>query len=297
MKTSTEELLAFVTVVDRGSITAAADTLGQTTSGISRALGRLEQKLATTLLNRTTRRLDLTDEGRIFLEHARGVIAALDAAEEAMLVRRERPAGRLRVDAASPFMLHVLVPLLAEFCARYPEIALELTSNDQFIDLLERRTDVAIRIGHLPDSTLHARSLGQTGLRLLAAPAYLLRAAPLTCPQDLLQHSLLGFTQPDSLNLWPLQHAGKLGMAIKPTLSASSGETLRQLALAGHGITCLSDFMTGPDRASGQLVEVLPQFAAPLERPIQAVYYRNTQLAARIVCFLDFLAASLPATL
>lgn len=294
MKTSTEELLAFVTVVDRGSITAAAETLDQTTSGISRALGRLEQKLATTLLNRTTRRLDLTDEGRLFLGHARKVIAALDAAEEAVQLRHAHPAGRLRIDAASPFMLHVIVPMLAEFRRLYPDIELELTTNDQFIDLLERRTDVAIRIGNLPDSTLHARPLGHSHQRLLASPEYLARAGCPTSVQMLAQHCLLGFTQPESLNLWPLPDAGKPGLQITPGIAASSGETLRHLALAGHGIACLSDFMTQADRAQRHLVEILPEAMLPLARPIQAVYYRNTQLAARIVCFLDFLEQHFP---
>jgi len=172
MKTTLEELLAFVTVVNSGSITAAAEQLGQTVSGTSRALSRLEEKLDTTLLRRTTRRLELTEEGLAFLTHARGILAAVDAAEDQMALRRQRPAGRLRVNAAAPFMLHVIAPLVGEFRRQYPEIELELNSNDQIIDLLEQRTDLAIRIGPLRDSTLHARPLGASRLRILASPAY-----------------------------------------------------------------------------------------------------------------------------
>nr|WP_294864127.1 LysR family transcriptional regulator [uncultured Pseudogulbenkiania sp.] len=293
MKTTTEELLAFVRVVDAGSITAAAEQLGQTTSGVSRALSRLEGKLATTLLNRTTRRLELTEEGRLFLSHARGILGAIDEAEEQMAIRRERPSGRLRVNAASPFMLHAVVPLVGAFRARYPEIELELNTSDEIIDLLEQRTDVAIRIGTLQDSSLHARPLGQFRLRLVAAPAYLERHGMPQQVDELARHALIGFTAPSSLNTWPLRRPESSGYVITPALSASSGETVRQLALAGQGIACLSDFMTGEDRRRGALVEVLAEATIETWQAIHAVYYRNTGLAARIGCFLDFLGQQL----
>lgn len=297
MKISTEELQAFTSVIDCGSITAAAEQLGQTTSGISRALGRLEQKLATTLLNRTTRRIELSEEGKLFLGHARQIIDAIDAAEESLLVRRQAPAGRLRLDTASPFMLHVMVPLIGDFRRAYPAIELELASSDQFIDLLERRTDVAIRIGHLQDSTLHARPLGQCRRRLLAAPSYLARCGQPETPAELAGHSCLGFITPGSLNTWPLRQGETEGLTITPALAASSGETLRQLALAGEGIVCLSDFMTREDRATGRLVEVLRSATLASFQPINAVYYRNTALSARIACLLDFLSERLPTLL
>ena len=120
MKITLEELQAFATVVDSGSITAAAEQLGQTVSGISRALSRLEDKVGTTLLHRTTRRLALSEEGEALLAHARAILASVELAEEQMAVRRQRPAGRLRVNAASPFMLHAIVPLVGEFRRAYP---------------------------------------------------------------------------------------------------------------------------------------------------------------------------------
>jgi DNA-binding transcriptional LysR family regulator len=295
MKTTLEELQAFVAVVDGGSITAAADRLGQTVSGISRALGRLEGKLGSTLLLRTTRRLELTEEGRGFLDHARGILNAVEAAEDQMAARRERPAGRLRVNAASPFMLHVVVPLVGAFRERYPEIELELNTNDDLIDLIEQRTDVAIRIGTLRDSTLHARPLGRFSLRVLASPAYLKAHGRPRRVEDLQQHALIGFTQPESLNRWPLRHAGGDALDIRPSIRASSGETVRQLALAGQGIACLSDFMTRTDRANGDLVQVCVKDTVEQLQPINAVYYRNTALAARIRVFLDELAAAMKA--
>ncbi|MGQ5524957.1 LysR substrate-binding domain-containing protein [Chitinimonas sp. PSY-7] len=289
MKTTLEELQVFITVVDSGSITAAATQLGQTVSGVSRTLSRLEQKLATTLLRRTTRRLALTEEGSSFLVHARQILAAVDEAEDQMALRRQQPAGRLRVNAAVPFLLHVIVPLVAGFCRRYPKIELELNSDDQFIDLLEQRTDVAIRIGTLRDSTLHARPLRSSCLRILASPAYLeIYGQPKTV-DDLTNHCLLGFSQTESLNHWPLHNAQGERLLIKPGMMASSGETLRQLALQGIGLVCLSDFLTWQDRQHGNLVQVLVEQTLPERQPIHAVYYRNTQLSSRIVCFLDYL--------
>ncbi len=234
MKLTLEELAAFVAVVDTGSITAAAEQLGQTVSGISRAPSRLEDKLETTLLRRTTRRLALTEEGGAMLAHARGILSAADLAEEQMALRRQRPAGKLRVNAASPFMLHAVVPLVGEFLRLYPDIELELNTNDQIIDLIEHRADVAIRIGTLRDSTLHARSLGTSRLRVLASPAYLKARGRPRSVADLAGHALLGFTQPEGLNRWPLRTDDGLELPIGPHLAASSGETLRHLALAAR---------------------------------------------------------------
>ncbi|MDB5877532.1 MAG: LysR family transcriptional regulator [Variovorax sp.] len=293
IKTTFEELQAFATVADAGSITAAADRLGQTVSGISRALGRLERKLGTTLMQRTTRRIALTEEGATFLAHARSILAAIDDAEAQMASRRELPAGRLRVNAATPFMLYAVVPLVPEFRLAYPQIALALDTDELNIDLLERSTDVAIRIGTLRDSTLHARPLATSRLRLVASPPYIAARGRPKSAADLAGHALLGFTQPESLNRWPLRGAHGDEWPIAPTISASSGETLRQLALQGSGIACLSDFMTAADRERGDLVQLLVKETVDVRQPINAVYYRNTQLAARIACFLDFLAARL----
>ncbi|MDR2334860.1 MAG: LysR family transcriptional regulator [Burkholderiaceae bacterium] len=293
MKTTFDELQAFVAVVDTGSITAASELLGLTISATSRTLGRLEEKLQTTLLRRTTRRLELTEEGASFLHSARAIIASVDEAEEQMAARRMRPAGWLRVDAATPFMLHVLVPLVAGFRARYPEVELELNSNEGIIDLIEKRTDVAFRIGVLKDSTLHARPVGTSQVRVLASPAYLKRHGTPADPGQLAQHTLLGFTQPESLNDWPLRDAAGNILRIQPAIASSSGETLRHMALAGLGIVCLSDFMTREDRKSGKLVQLFATQTLDVRQSINAVYYRNTALSARITCFVDHVMETL----
>ncbi|CAG9169369.1 HTH-type transcriptional regulator DmlR [Cupriavidus laharis] len=293
MKTTIDELLAFAAVVDTGSITAAAEQLDLTVSATSRTLSRLEEKLQTTLLRRTTRRLELTEEGAAFLAHARAILAMVDEAEEQMAARRMRPVGRLRVDAATPFMLHVLVPLVEGFRARYPEVELELHSTEGIIDLIEKRTDVAFRIGSLKDSTLHARPIGTSRVRVLASPEYLKRHGTPAKPAQLAQHVLLGFSQPDTLNDWPLRNDDGSTVHIKPAIASSSGETLRSLALAGLGIVCLSDFMTREDRHSSRLVPLFGRQTLDVRQPINAVYYRNTALASRITCFVDHVAGVL----
>ncbi|WP_323122124.1 LysR family transcriptional regulator [Burkholderia alba] len=295
MKVTLDELHTFAVVVDSGSITAAAEQLGQTISATSRALGRLEAKLNTTLLRRTTRRLELTDEGHAFLQNARAIIESVETAEEQMAARRERPSGRLRIDAATPYMLHVIVPLVAGYRERFPQVELELNSNEGIIDLLERRTDVAIRIGRLKDSTLHSRPIGASRLRLLASPSYIEAHGQPRKVEDLARHTLLGFNQPESLNVWPLLGPDNEPYRITPTLAASSGETLRQLALQGTGIACMADFMTREDRDAGRLVPLFVRQTQDSRQPINAVYYRNTAISSRIASFVDYLAKAVDA--
>lgn len=293
MDIHSDDLQVFVAVVDSGTLVAAAHQLGQTTSAVSRALSRLEEKLATSLLTRTTRRMELTEEGRQFLQKARAILAAMDEAEESVRIRRQQPSGRLRIDAASPFILHAIVPYVGEFQDLYSDITLELTSNDQITDLLQNRTDIAIRIGALQDSTLHARTLTASPLYLLASPEYLQHHGTPRTPDDLAQRRLLGFLQFESGNSWPIRHVGGDSLSVTPSLFASSGETLRALALHGQGIACLADFMTRDDVASGRLIKVLEDYYTGYRQPIHAVFYRNTQLARRISCFLEFIQAKL----
>ncbi|MDD0976067.1 LysR family transcriptional regulator [Pseudomonas fontis] len=293
MKARSDELQVFVSVIECGSISAAAEQGGQTPSAISRTLSRLESKLGTTLINRTTRRMDLTEEGRFFFERSKAILAQMDELEEHLLQHHQTPSGRLRINAALPFMLHAIVPWVGEFRALYPQIQLELHTNDLIIDLLEQSTDVAIRIGELADSSLHARSLGCSPLSILASPAYLEKHGTPQRVEDLAEHQVLGFTQTETLNYWPLRHAEGDRLLIRPSLTASSGETLRELALAGEGIVCLSHFMTHDDVRTGRLQALLVEANSGYRQPIHAVYYRNSQLALRIQCFLDFIQQKL----
>ena len=286
-------LIAFDAVISAGSFSAAAERLGQTPSGVSRTISRLEARLGMTLILRTTRRLDLTEEGAWLLARARKVIAELADTEAQLLHRRAQPAGLVRINAATPAFDHLIAPLAAEFMDAFPLIRLELTSGETVVDLIEERADLAIRIGQLADSTLNARKLGSSRVRLLASPAYLARHGVPAGVDDLQRHRLLGFTAPASLNIWPLAHEGAEGLAIEPVLRASSGATLRQLALQGAGIVCLSHFMTRADIAAGTLVPLLEPLSLPWSQPIWAVFYKQGALAPRVVALVDFLARRL----
>ena len=287
MLTRSDDLDILLMVVDCGGVSAAADALNIQVARVSRAVSKIEQQLGVTILNRTTRRVELTDEGRQFVESVRGGLQQLQRAEDELVRRGELPQGRLRVDAASPFVFHQLVPLMKDFRAAYPDIELALTSNEGYVDLLEKRTDVAIRIGKLADSTLHARPLGKSALHIVASAEYLARRGVPQKVSDLACHELLGFTEPKILNHWPLKGCD----VITPTISTSNGETLRQLALAGNGIACLSGFMINDDLAAGRLVPILQseKFTHIEREQVNAVYYKSSIVARRISAFIEFI--------
>lgn len=292
--TKSEDLEAFVTVVDTGSFSGAANLLEQQVAKVSRAVSRLEDALGVTLLNRTTRRLELTEEGQLFLQYTRDGLNTLEKGEEALRLLKHSPSGKLRVDAASPFVLHQLVPLVGEFRQAYPEITLDMTSHDSIIDLLEHKTDIAIRIGELNDSNLHAKQLGRSRLHLVASPDYL-RTHPINGDATTLtDHRLIGFSDGANLNKLPLKQKIPL-QSLRYTLRASSGETIRHLCLAGQGIAFLSHFMIHKDIQQGALVPVFENdIISPNPREqIQAVYYRNSAVSSRITAFLDFITPRL----
>ncbi|MGR5063192.1 LysR family transcriptional regulator [Photobacterium sp. DNB22_13_2] len=291
MLTRSDDLEILLTVVDSGGFSAAAEALDIQVARVSRAVSKVEKQLGVSILNRTTRRVELTDEGRQFIEAVRVGLQHIQQAEEDIMQRGELPKGRLRVDAASPFVFHQLVPLIQPFKAAYPEIELELTSNEGFVDLLEKRTDVAIRIGKLDDSTLHARPLGRSPLYIVASPEYLARRGIPNLVSQLQQHELIGFAGAKVLNRWPLKGLD----AISPTLISSNGETVRQLVLAGNGISCLSGFMVNKDLEEGRLVSLLEseKLVNTGREQVNAVFYKSSSVARRISAFIDFIQPQL----
>lgn len=286
MKTTFDELHTFITIVDSHSVSQAAIRLGISTAAASKLLSRLEAKLDTTLINRTTRRLELSEEGRIFLEQARQIVALVERSEESLLLRRQKPTGLLRINTAEPMMLNMIAPMLPDFCRDYPDIRLELVSDDTLIDLLEERTDIAIRIGALKDSSLHARFLGYIPKKLLASPAYLARHGTPQTPDDLSRHRLLGVVAPDIHNTLPCQTVDGRTIMMGTEIFAS-GETVRQLILQDMGLAYLSEMMVHQDIAAGRLVPLLENHLHTTAQPVNAVYYRNHAISARISCFLN----------
>jgi DNA-binding transcriptional LysR family regulator len=288
-----DALITFVAVIDAGSFSAAAERLGQTPSGVSRSISRLESQLGMSLITRTTRRLDLTEEGEWLLARTRKVLSDLQDTEEQMAARLSQPSGLVRVNAATPVLDHLIAPLAADFLDAHPLVRLELTSGETVIDLIEEHADLAIRIGPLADSTLNARRLGASRLRLLASPQYLARHGTPDKIADLSDHRLLGFTAPASLNIWPLPQQGGDGLRVQPVISTSSGETLRHLALADAGIVCLADFLTRNDMSSARLVPILESVTLPWTQPVWAVFYKQEALSPRVAALVNFLSQRL----
>ncbi|MDV2904667.1 DNA-binding transcriptional regulator YafC [Phytobacter diazotrophicus] len=290
MKATSEEMMIFVAVVESGSFSRAAERLGQANSAISRAIKKLESKLGVNLLNRTTRQLSLTEEGELYFRRIQGVLQEMAAAETEVMEAKLTPRGVLRIDAATPVMLHFVMPMIKPFRERYPEITLSLVSSETFINLIERKVDVAIRVGKLTDSSLRARPIFTSYRKLIASPDYLTRYGVPETAEDLKNHTCLGFTEPVSLNTWPVAAQDGQLYEIDCDISSNSGETLKHLCLNGNGIASLSDFMIAKELESGELVEVLASKRLPVETPFSAVYYSDRAVSTRIRAFIDFIS-------
>lgn len=290
MRANTEELMTFVTVVESGSFSRAAEKLGQDNSVVSRTIKRLEQKMGITLLNRTTRQINLTHEGERYFLRVQKILQDFDSAESELLDNHDTPQGLLRIDAATPVILHIISPLIAEFTERFPKISVALFSSEGYINLIDNKVDVAIRVGHLEDSSLRARELMLSYRHILASPEYLKKWGTPTSVEDLLQHRCLGFNEVLALNKWPLLYADGQQFTITPFISSGSGETIRRLCLQGNGIACLSDFMTDEDIVRGDLIKLLVPDTIRIAMPLHAVYYTDQTVSTRIRCFIDFLA-------
>ena len=293
MKTTSEELTVFVQVVENGSFSRAAKQLAMANSAVSSVVKRLEEKLGVNLINRTTRQLRLTEEGLQYFRRVQKILQEMAAAEAEMLAAHEVPQGGLRVDSAMPMVLHLLVPLAAKFNERYPHIQLSLVSSEGYINLIERKVDIALRAGELDDSGLRARHLFDSHFRIVASPEYLEKHGTPQSTEELANHQCLGFTEPSSLNTWAVSDAQGNPYKISPHFTASSGEILRSLCLSGCGIACLSDFLVDNDIAEGKLIPLLVEQTSNTPLPFNAVYYSDKAVNLRLRVFLDFLIEEL----
>ncbi|MBA1190419.1 LysR family transcriptional regulator [Pseudomonas entomophila] len=285
------EMVVFDRVVQEGSLSAAARALHVTPSAISRSIARTEQRLGTRLLLRTTRAIALTAEGEAYLRAARRILADLAEVEEA-IADQGVPQGRLRVSAALGHGRKTIVPLVAAFSARYPNIVVDLALGDEVVDILAGQADVAIRFGQLADSPLTARYLGVTGQVVVASPQYLARHGTPHTPEDLLQHNCLRFNfrraEPD----WPFVRDGQtFSLKISGNIQCNSGEALAQLAREGAGIARIGAFSVADDLRSGVLVPLLEAWNPGDQEPIHAVFVGGAAMPARVRVFVDFLMA------
>ncbi|MBQ0755935.1 MAG: LysR family transcriptional regulator, partial [Amphritea sp.] len=246
-------------------------------------------KLSITLLNRTTRTLNLTQEGEWFYPRATEIMDKLDEIEAHFTEDLNNPSGIIRVDAATPFAIHAIAPLLAGFNELYPNLRVVLESNESIVNLLKSKIDIAIRIGSLEDSTLKAKKIGQTYRRIVASPAYIKEFGMPKNVEDLLQHRCLGFTKPGKLNRWPIYDSNKEQIQVTPSILCDSGETIRHLALEGNGIACLSGFTIFKNLQHAELIPILEKETIEISIPIYAVYYSDKSINTRIRCFIDYL--------
>jgi DNA-binding transcriptional LysR family regulator len=282
----------FVRVVEQGGFTAAARALSMTPSAVSKLVARLEARLGARLINRSTRKLQLTAEGLNFHERALRVLADLDEAERAVGASAV-PRGRLRVNSSVPFGVHHLMPLVPRFAALHPEVQLDITITDRVIDLMDERAEVAIRIGPLRSSQLMARKLGTSRMAVVASPDYLARRGTPTHPDELADHDLISFNFARHINAWPFRIDGATReWPAQGKVLVGDGESAAILALAGQGLTRLSIFHIAKDIAEGRLVPVLEAFNPGDAEDVSAVYVGHAgPLPARVRAFIDFLVA------
>lgn len=250
----------FATVAEQRSFTAAAETLGLSKATISKAVSRLEVDIGQSLFHRTSRRLALTEAGRVLAEHAALILASAQAAEEAARDAASAPVGRIRVAAPMTFGVSNVSPLLAEFLSLHPGIEIDLHLSDARVDIVAEGFDVALRIAELPDSSLRARRLCTIQSYLVAAPAYLERHGTPTHPGQLGDHALLGYS--NTLGPWRFRGPDGAEVSVKGRgpIVANSGDALMPALVAGLGISRLPSFILGDTLATGQVVELLPEW-------------------------------------
>jgi DNA-binding transcriptional LysR family regulator len=283
----------FVAVVDNGSFAAAADRLDMSRAMASKSLAALEDHLGTRLLNRTTRRLSLTEAGMAFYERSVQILADVWEAEQVAGRMAAEPRGTLKVTMPLTYGLHRLGPLIAAYVNRYPQVKLDLSLNDRKIDLVEEGFDVAIRIGRLPGSGLIARKLGTDHSVIVGAPGYLARHGKPEVPADLIGHVCLGYSLASLGDEWRLQGPdGIVGVRCSGSIKADNGDMLRLAAIAGSGLIFQPRFIVEEDIRTGRLEQVLGDYTSE-ELGIHAVYPSRRHLSAKVRTFVDFLVSEL----
>jgi DNA-binding transcriptional LysR family regulator len=278
---------AFVQVVDSGSFAGAAKRLAASPAAVTHHVQALEDRLGVQLLNRTTRRLSLTEVGRTFYQHSAQILAQVEEAERSATLLQTTPRGLLRLNT-SEGIARVVMPLIAEFTAAHPEMSFDVVLTDRMVDMVEGGFDLALRAGPLPDSSLISRKLALGKLILCAAPDYLARRGAPQRPEDLAGHNCLIYQMLG--NEWRFNgRAGDVAVAVSGNLRSNSLEAVRRAALSGQGIGLLAAVVVAEDLQKGALVRLLPEYDAN-EVVIQAVYPASRHLSVKTRSFLDFLA-------
>jgi DNA-binding transcriptional LysR family regulator len=286
-----QAIATFVRVVESGSFARAAERLDVSVSSVSRQIADLEAHLDARLLNRTTRRLSLTESGRMFHERCVQLLADLDEAEQSANAGTVRPRGTLRLTCGVAFGTRHLAPAVAAFTARYPDMRLDVELSDRAVDLVEEGFDAAVRIGGIGSQNVVGRKVGTTHFVCCAAPSYLeVRGEP-RHPDDLAKHACLTYAYSTQRDVWTFRDAGgtEHRVRIGGPIHANNGRFLVALAVAGSGVVCEPDFIVGPELRAGRLRRLLTGFEPPASA-IHVVYPSRRHLSAKVRAFTDFAA-------
>lgn len=282
----------FVCVAETRSFTAAARQLGISTSGVSKAIGRLEEHLAARLLVRTTRTVRLSEEGIAFLETCRQILTQVEEAETRFVRRIAAPRGRIRIQSPMGFGRFVLLPLLRAFAARYPELSLDIDLSEREVDLARDGIDVAVRVGRLASGQAVARRVGLMNFVAVASPAYLSTHGEPRTPADLARHRCLGYYLPQKggFREWAFVEEGA-GYALAPSgqINMNSAELLAESAAAGEGIACVASFVAFEAIKAGRLRVILREHTAP-GSTISLLYLERRYKTPRVRVLVDWLA-------
>ncbi len=282
-------MAVFAKVAERQNFTAAARDLGLSKSAVSKQVQRLEDRLGVRLLNRTTRRLHLTESGQAFFERAKRVVEEAEEAELAVTQLHSEPRGTLRVNAPMTFGIRHLAPCLPDFMTRYPDLSVDVAFNDRQVDLIEDGFDVGIRIAELGDSSLIARKLSPCRLAVVASPDYWDRHGRPTHPGDLKNHDCLIYEQRKTPGEWRFKGPqGWFSVPIHGRMHGDNGDALLTMALAGMGVYSCPTFMSGEFIANGRLETVLSEFETP-DVSVYAIWPHNRHLSTKVRTFVDFL--------
>jgi DNA-binding transcriptional LysR family regulator len=283
---------AFAQVVELGSFAKAADRLGLSTSAASRQVADLEAHLQTRLLNRTTRRVSLTESGRAYYERAIQLLADLDEAEQEASRAAVVPRGTIKLTTSVNFGVRHVAPAIAEFMIGHREVRFDVSLADRIVDLVEEGFDLGIRIGGPGAENLVARKLGETRLVPCASPAYLAAHGSPLVPEDLARHNCFTYEYITPHNLWRFRDPAGVERAVRVegSLHSNNGDLLAEAAVHGAGIAFEPAFIVGPDLRAGRLVPLLQEFVPP-PVPIYAVYPSRKHLSAKVRLFVDFLVA------
>lgn len=285
-------MLVFARVVDANSFSGAAQRLQLGKSAVSRHVQLLEQTLGMRLLNRTTRSLTLTDEGRLVYEHCARIAEELESLESSVSRLRSEPTGTLRVGTSVAFGTLHLTRLALEFMQRYPKVKVQLALNDRYSNLAEEGLDLAIRLGMSSDTNVVAKRICGIDYALCAAPAYLAQQGRPASPKDLAGHNCLFYSHVGDEAQWSFQRDGAVeAVTVRGTFVATSSIALKEAAMAGIGIALLPTFVAGPELAAGGLERLLPAYlpSGNFGQAIYAVYFQNKYLSPKVRAFIEFL--------